>query len=243
MAIKIFEGKTIEDAKKIATAELKVNSSDLKIINVIEKKGFLGIGKKVTIEVEIEEKNKDVKNIEKPVVNDATKKVGKSEIINIENEAIVNEDEYECVINYLKTLIGHFGVEFDFKITEVADRKININIDTDHNSILIGKNGTTLSAIANVVKNLNCVRKHSGERIDFIIDVGNYKAERAENLRNMAISMAEKVEKTGKSMKLYPMNGYERMLVHSALADNENVDTISVGSDPNRYIIVKPLVK
>ena len=41
-------------------------------------------------------------------------------------------------------------------------------------------------------------------------------------------------------MTLEPMNPYERRIIHSALANNADVKTISEGKEPVRYIAVIP---
>ena len=57
----------------------------------------------------------------------------------------------------------------------------------------------------------------------------------------MARSSAQKAVKSGRSVKLAPMNAYERRLVHLALRDSVEVTTHSEGADPERYVVITPV--
>ena len=51
--------------------------------------------------------------------------------------------------------------------------------------------------------------------------------------------LADKVVRTGRNIKLEPMNPYERMIIHSALQGNDKVLTRSEGEDPYRRIVIE----
>jgi spoIIIJ-associated protein len=72
-----------------------------------------------------------------------------------------------------------------------------------------------------------------------IIDTENYRKKREGTLENLARRIAQKVEKTGKSKTLEPMNPYERRIIHSTLQKNKNIETFSVGEEPNRKVVIK----
>ena len=55
----------------------------------------------------------------------------------------------------------------------------------------------------------------------------------------MAHKLADKVVRTGRNIKLEPMNPYERMIIHSALQGNDKVLTRSEGEDPYRRIVIE----
>ena len=44
----------------------------------------------------------------------------------------------------------------------------------------------------------------------------------------------------GRKLVLEPMTPYERRIIHTALANNSAVKTVSEGKEPNRYIAVIP---
>ena len=49
---------------------------------------------------------------------------------------------------------------------------------------------------------------------------------------------AEKVVRNRRNVTLEPMNAYERHVIHTALQDVEGVSTYSMGTEPNRRVIV-----
>ena len=69
-------------------------------------------------------------------------------------------------------------------------------------------------------------------------NIGNYKEKREKTLENLALKLAKSVEKTGKPIKLEPMQAYERKIIHSALQESKTVKTESIGEEPRRRIVI-----
>ena len=44
-------------------------------------------------------------------------------------------------------------------------------------------------------------------------------------------------------VKLDPMNSYQRRMVHSLVSNYDNIDTESVGEEPNRCVVIKYIEK
>ena len=80
--------------------------------------------------------------------------------------------------------------------------------------------------------------KNSEEKIRILLDIGNYKEKREKTLENLALKLAKSVEKTGKPIKLEPMQAYERKIIHSALQESKTVKTESIGEEPRRRIVI-----
>ena len=70
------------------------------------------------------------------------------------------------------------------------------------------------------------------------MDAEGYRAKREESLQRLAIKVAGKVVRYRKNMTLEPMNAYERHVIHTALQDVEHVTTYSMGTEPNRRVVV-----
>ena len=79
--------------------------------------------------------------------------------------------------------------------------------------------------------------------ININIDIENYKEKKVKRLENMAKKIDKEVVTTQIEVKLENMNSYERMIVHNALTTFKGVTTISEGEEPNRHVIIKPVVK
>lgn len=125
-------------------------------------------------------------------------------------------------------------------VSELNEGEGNITIDikTTESAKVIGKRGDVLDAIqciAGAVANIG-----NNEYKKVVVDCENYRAQREQTLKELAEKLAKKAVEKGRKMTLEPMNPYERRIIHSALADNTEVKTISEGKEPNRYIAVIP---
>ena len=83
-------------------------------------------------------------------------------------------------------------------------------------------------------------RRKSNVSIDFSVDVNRYWKEKREHLRRDAEDAARECISTGRPVSLRAMLPYERKIVHAALAENERVETGSVGRGEERKVVVKP---
>ncbi|HPV02848.1 MAG TPA: RNA-binding cell elongation regulator Jag/EloR, partial [Clostridiales bacterium] len=102
--------------------------------------------------------------------------------------------------------------------------------------IVIGRRGETLDALQYLTSLV--VNKHSNRYVRVTMDVENYREKREETLVRLARRLADKVVRFRRSISLEPMNPYERRIIHSALQNNEFVETYSVGEDPNRKVVI-----
>ena len=75
-------------------------------------------------------------------------------------------------------------------------------------------------------------------RIRVILDIEGYKEKREKTLEDLAEKVAKTVIKTKKSVKLEPMQAYERKIIHSKLQDNPKVETTSIGEEPHRKVVI-----
>ena len=101
---------------------------------------------------------------------------------------------------------------------------------------IIGRRGETLDAIQQLTG--YCVNRSGAGRVRVTVDAENYRAKREESLEHLARKVAAKVVKYRRSVTLEPMNAYERHIIHAALQDEPNVATGSIGTDPNRRVVV-----
>ena len=101
---------------------------------------------------------------------------------------------------------------------------------------LIGRRGETLDAIQQLTN--YAVNSGADKRIRVHVDAENYRAKREQSLESLARKVAAKVTKYRRSVTLEPMNAYERHVIHAALQDEPGVTTYSIGSEPNRRVVV-----
>ena len=147
----------------------------------------------------------------------------------------VKEDRTERVESFLLGLFERMGVETGVEISE-GSGSIEVVLTGKDPGMLIGRRGETLDAIQHLT---NYVTNRGGSgRVRVNIDAENYRQRRNETLETLAARTAGKVMKYRRNMTLDPMNAYERHIIHAALQSYENVTTYSVGSEPNRRIVV-----
>lgn len=156
-------------------------------------------------------------------------------------EVIKHNDLVNYVKEVLNDITSNMGIEANLEIRK-RDNNLMIKIFSNHNAVLIGKNGYTIQALQNVIRQIvyNAV-----ENNDLIItlDVENYKEKRISNIERLAKKIAKEVIATKTEAKLDSMNSYERRIVHAILADNPNITTESIGEEPNRCVVIKYIEK
>lgn len=141
----------------------------------------------------------------------------------------------ERVDKFLSGLFIRMGVSALPVITE-SDGTISVNLTGEDPGVLIGRRGETLDAIQHLTNYV--INNGASGRVRVNIDTENYRERRNEALEHLAEKVASKVVKYRRNMTLEPMNSYERHIIHTALQETANVTTYSIGTEPNRRIVV-----
>lgn len=143
---------------------------------------------------------------------------------------------------YLEKLIKHLGVDEEFEIVleETDDRlKITITVPQSDAALLIGNRGETLEALELLTK-LSFKDDFPDKKI--MLDINEYRSGLENRLKEKALEIAHRVLETGKQEEMYDLNSYERFLVHSALAEDKNLEKIesfSEDRDEERVLLIK----
>ena len=145
-------------------------------------------------------------------------------------------DIQNYVKEYLAKITKLMGLDVTFE-SKIREQQIIIKMYSDNNSILIGKDGRTLSALNLIVKQLLSNNYKIYPHI--VLDVENYKEKQELNWERLAKKLAREVVKTKVDVKLDNMNSYERRIIHNTLSNNKKVSTISEGEEPNRHVVIK----
>jgi len=151
---------------------------------------------------------------------------------------VLYEAQDDCagqVESFLTGLLERMDIEASMEITG-EEGSINVVLTGKDPGVLIGRRGETLDAIQHLTNYV--VNRSVSGRVRINLDAENYRQRRNETLESLATRTAGKVVKYRRNMTLDPMNAYERHIIHSALQDFEQVSTYSVGSEPNRRIVV-----
>ena len=137
--------------------------------------------------------------------------------------------------DYLLTIIANYDLEGT--VTEKYENNIiHLTIDTNHNSILIGKNGKTLQALNDVCRYAVASKFKKHYRI--LLDINEYKNEKYAKLSRIAKRVAKEVLHTKQTVHLDPMPADERRIIHNSLTKFKNISTQSEGNGNRRHIVI-----
>ena len=146
-------------------------------------------------------------------------------------------DINDAIKEFLKEIIENMGLEVSFETT-TKDERTTIKMYSNNNPIIIGKNGHTLKALENLVKQK--IQNDTGIFYKINLDVSNYKEKIQKSIERLAKNTAREVAKTKIPVALDNMTSYERRIVHNVLTDFKGVKTESEGEEPNRHVVIKP---
>ena len=246
-------GKTEEEAIRKALQQLQMDRDDVSV-EILEraKSGFLGIGSSparvrvtygqqepeapaapVQPEKKPEKKPEPKPQQPKPQKAEAPKAAPKApeapkaaETPAAPAQELCQDDNARRITEFLTGLLEHMDCRAQVQVYEEGQKL----------GQLIGRRGETLDAIQQLTN--YAVNSGREKRIRVHVDAENYRAKREQSLESLARKVAGKVTKYRRSVTLEPMNAYERHVIHAALQDKEGVTTYSIGTEPNRRVVV-----
>ena len=143
----------------------------------------------------------------------------------------------EKIETFIKGLLEHMGSTAVPHAEKVDNDTYNVDLVGEDLGFLIGRRGDTLDAIQHLA-NYSINRGISGH-IRINVDAEEYRQKREDSLRRYAVKKAQQVLKAHRRTTLEPMNAYERHLIHAALQDMDRITTYSVGTEPNRRVVIE----
>lgn len=161
------------------------------------------------------------------------------------------EKNKDKIIESIKTVGGFMNLDCQVELKEEFDSISSRQADSPKNTLavsvftpenarfLIGRDGESLRALEHVMRAI--LLKNNKEISGLSIDVNDYKKSRASFVIDLAKEAATRVRNTKKAEALCPMTAYERRVVHTELASYPDLSTESIGDDPQRRVVIKPL--
>ena len=142
----------------------------------------------------------------------------------------------EIAADFVRDLLMNMQFEANVSIESADEEGAAIAVSGEGLGLLIGRHGDVLDAVQHLA-GLAANHGRSGY-YRITVDIENYRAKRAETLRQLARRMAEKTLKYRRNNTLEPMNAYERRIIHTEVQSIEGVTTYSIGSDADRRIVI-----
>ena len=224
-----YSGKTVEEAIERALKQLNCTIDD------------------VNVEVVQDTPHRTIKLLgENKVVVNVVPKAGMDDEYDLamsEGEGFY-EEQGEPVEpkEFLETLLSKMGLEAEVKVLE-TEEGTKLDVKGEELAALIGRHGETLEALQYIL-NIIGMRydRHSGtgKRTRYILDIEGYRLRREEQLKALAVKVAEKAVREQKEMVLQPMPASERRIIHMVILGIEGVTSYSEGNEPNRKVVVSP---
>jgi spoIIIJ-associated protein len=210
-------GKTVDEAIAAALEQLQLERSQVEVeIISTGRTGLFGLG------------GEDARVLVKPIT---TEQVG------LESPTI------KMAVEFLQRLLEFMGIEADVtarppetpgdglgRVSAVLD------VTGEDLGILIGRRGSTLAALQYTVNHM--VSRQLKSKALVSVDVEGYRRRREDNLKGLALRLAEKVKASGRTITLEPMPANERRIVHLALANDSQVASFSLGDGENRKVAI-----
>ena len=147
-----------------------------------------------------------------------------------------DDEKARQIKTFLTGLLEHMESNAQVKVYLDSEGRYKVILEGEKLGALIGRRGETLDAIQQLTN--YSVNKGGEKRVRVHVDAENYRLKREQSLQHLAHKVAGKVLKYKRNVTLEPMNAYERHVIHTALQDVDGVTTYSMGTDPNRRVIV-----
>lgn len=145
----------------------------------------------------------------------------------------------EVAAGIVRDILAGAGLAADVQYSQ-EEEDIMIDVSGDDLGFAIGRRAQTLDAIQLIAYLVSAKAVDPDDRRRVSVDIDEYRAAREEELFDMADRAVRDAIASGQSVELKPMTSNERRSIHHYLLDNGDVDTHSVGEDPDRRIVVSP---
>ena len=219
----IAEGKTTNEAISNGLKQLNVSKEnvDIKVLENSEKRSFFSILAPRVVKVEL-------------TLREESEKRHKI----LENKIVANQKDIDSATENVERFLSEFSKSFGGITYTVSYENdfINVKINGDNASKLIGYRGDVLNSLQTILNSL--ASKHLESKVRVILNIGNYKEKREKALEELADKVSKTVLKTGKSITLEPMVAYERKIIHNRLQQNSSIRTYSIGEEPYRKVVI-----
>ena len=147
-----------------------------------------------------------------------------------------SREDVDITVDVLQHILQHMNIRAVVQVRSTNPLTLNIQGINENLGLLIGRRGETLAALQLLVSLI--VGHRTRHRMRIIIDAENYRERREENLRSLALRVAQQVRNYRRSIALEAMPPHERRIVHIALSDSKDISTESIGEGDARRVVI-----
>jgi spoIIIJ-associated protein len=153
--------------------------------------------------------------------------------------AVLPEEPTERVRALLERIVEELGLDASVSV-EDREEEIHADVDGEDVGLLIGRHGQTIDAVQLLCYQAAFRGRQDRKRVT--VDAAGYRRRQGESLRRRADMAAEDAVRHKEAIEMDAMGSNERRVVHEHLRDRPEVETYSEGDEPNRYVVVAPLL-
>ncbi len=135
----------------------------------------------------------------------------------------------------LNKILKYLSDDFELLETEQAGQNI-LQIKTKDAKLLIGQKGRNLQALDYILAK---IAKEKAIEEKWVLDINDYKLKEIKEIEEKARMLASRAKTLQYDVEMPAMSAYERLIVHSALADDPQIKTESHGEGKDRRLIIK----
>ncbi|CAB4663694.1 MAG: single-stranded DNA-binding protein [Actinobacteria bacterium] len=146
------------------------------------------------------------------------------------------EEEGDIAADYLEGLLDITDLDGDIDI-DVENDRAAVAIVGGNLTHLVGSDGEVLDALQELTR--LAVQTSTGDRSRLMLDIDGFRAGRKDELKTLAQESADEVTETKTSLKLRPMNAFERKVIHDTI-QTLGLTSESEGEDPERCVVIFP---
>ena len=139
----------------------------------------------------------------------------------------------------LERVVEALDVAADVDVTEDPEALYG-TVEGEDVAVLIGRHGQTIDAVEHLAARI--AYRDATERKRVVVDAAGYRARRAEALQRQAERAVSEALRFGRPVALDAMVASERKVVHEHLRDRHDVETYSEGEEPDRHLVITPVV-
>ena len=203
-----------------------------------EDEGFMDEDEK---EGEFDEEEEPAPFLSSPTISpELASELGLGDVSVIEGEMQEVEtptrEDVEITIDVLQHILRYMNIPATVQVRSTNPLTLNIHGIHENLGLLIGRRGETLAALQLLVSLI--VGHRTKHRMRIIIDAENYRQRREENLRSLALRVAQQVRNYRRSIALEAMPPHERRIVHIALSESKDISTESIGEGDARRVVI-----
>jgi len=146
------------------------------------------------------------------------------------------EEKIKTIEKLTRDLIKRLELEAEI-LAKSDGQNILLDIQLDDPAILIGKGGQTMADLQHLIRMI--INRKYGEITYLSIDVNSYRQRQQDQVEEITQKTIDLVRKTNRSQLLSPMPAISRKMAHLLVKEETDLETQSIGDEPNRRVLIK----